>query len=82
MKTRITSKTGTLDLLDVGKSALIAGITTAVTLITGSIYAGRFPTLEELKAAAIAGALGAVSYLIKNLFTPAQIITPAAKQPL
>ncbi len=77
MKTKLTSRTGTLNLLDAGKSALIAGITTAVTLIAGSIYAGRFPTLVELKSAGVAGALAAISYLIKNLFTPAQTITPA-----
>lgn len=77
MKKTKTSRIYTLNLLDLTKSAVLFGITTAVTTIAVSIEAGRFPTLLELKAAGIAGALSATSYLIKNFLTPAQVITPA-----
>lgn len=61
-----------LNLNDVGKAILVAFL----TAFFGSVYAvlqtGKFPDLQELGAAAIAGLTAALGYLTKNLFTNSQ----------
>ena len=75
----VTTTTGSgflnLNLKDVGKAALMLLITTFVSNIVQSIQSGSLPTLAQLKTALIIGATAAVSYLLKNLFTPATPVT-------
>lgn len=58
-----------LNPLDLGKGLLIAFLTAFLTTITQWLNLGTFPTGEQFKIAAIAGAAAAIAYLVKNFFT-------------
>ena len=71
MKT-ITSQMFSLKTRDVLKALLMAALAPVLFLIQQSIAAGDWTfNWKELGMAAIAGFIG---YLIKNFFTPAQIV--------
>lgn len=59
-----------LNLRDLGKSVLMAGIGAIATAIYKSVEAGAFPTtLEQWKQIGLAGLSAAVIYLLKNFLT-------------
>lgn len=60
-----------LNWLDIGKAAIVAGITLGVSTIAQSLDSGALPTLAQLKTAGIVALTASLSYLIKNIFTPA-----------
>lgn len=76
MQQKLTSRKFSLNQFDFLKSAVLAGLTVAVTTIATSIEAGHFPTAPELLVAAKIGALAACSYLIKQFLTPGYKLTP------
>lgn len=55
---------------EVGKSALMAGITASLTLLMAAISAGRLPNLEELKAAGLVGLTTMVGAIIRYFLNP------------
>jgi len=69
---KITSKFLRLNWFDFGKGLIVSAGSAAVTAIQNCITAGA---IDWKTIGSIALASG-VAYLIKNLLTPAQIITP------
>ena len=69
-----TSKQFTVNWLDLGKSILIAAITTVLLMLYPIINASRLPTVEEWKNMGLAALASGLSYVIKNFFTPSQTI--------
>lgn len=63
------SKLLSLNWHDIIKALLVAFLTTFVATIGQSLDAGIFPTLAQIKVAALSGLAAAVAYLAKNLFT-------------
>jgi hypothetical protein len=59
----------TLNWKDLGKGAITAVITAFLTTISVGIYAGRFPSVEELKAAGLTSLAAGCAYIVKNLLT-------------
>lgn len=67
-----TSALYSLNLKDIGKAAIIAALTPALVLAQTTIDSGSLVfNWKQLGMAALAGFIG---YLIKNFFTPAQIV--------
>lgn len=60
----------TLKWTELGKAAIVAGISAGLTLIGASIYAGRFPTIVELKAAGVVAATTAIGVIIRDFAKP------------
>lgn len=60
---------GKLNLKDLGRGLLIAFGTVVLAGVVNALNEGRFPTLAELGALALAGLAAAATYLLKNLFT-------------
>lgn len=55
---------------ELGKAALLAGISAALTLLGTSIYAGRFPTIIELKQAGLVGLTTMIGVIIRDFTKP------------
>ena len=72
-----TSKRFTLNWQDVWKGLKMAVILPALTTIYTSLEAGKFDF--DWKAIAMAAVLGFVGYLIKNFFTPAEVVMKDVK---
>ena len=70
-----TSSLFSLDFKDLGKGLLVAIGGAAIAAIETSISAGSL-TFDWKAIGGVALAAG-LSYLVKNLFTPAQTVTPA-----
>jgi hypothetical protein len=70
-----TSSLFSLDFKDLGKGLLVAVGGAAIAAIETSIQAGSL-TFDWKAIGDVALAAG-LSYLVKNLFTPAQTVTPA-----
>jgi hypothetical protein len=70
-----TSSLFSLDFKDLGKGLLVAVGGAAIAAIETSIQAGSL-TFDWKAIGGVALAAG-LSYLVKNLFTPAQTVTPA-----
>ena len=70
-----TSSLFSLDFKDLGKGLLVAVGGAAIAAIETSISAGSL-TFDWKAIGGVALAAG-LSYLVKNLFTPAQTVTPA-----
>lgn len=67
---------------DLGKGIILAFLTVFVAAVYQSISAGALPTLAEIKADALAGAVAAIAYLLKNLLTNSQdqFVAPEPKK--
>lgn len=84
MATVTTSKSGSLNLRDLVKGLIVvvgtAVISNVYEIIQNSISSGTFtmPTKQELLRAAYYGIAAGLAYLIKNFFTPAQIVITGA----
>lgn len=71
----ITSKKYTLDWRDFGKGLLVSTGTAVLVVVQNSIEGGHLEF--NWKQIGIAAIGAAVTYLLKNFFTPAKIKTPA-----
>jgi hypothetical protein len=59
-----------INLVDLLKSALTAGLTAVATVLYSVVQTGVFPaTLTEWKKIGLVGALAAAGYLLKNLLS-------------
>ena len=67
-----TSEFFTLDLKDLGKGLVVAAGGALITAIQGALVSGAF-NWKEIGGVALAAGF---SYLGKNLFTSAKIVTP------
>lgn len=54
---------------DFGKAVIVAFLTAFVQSLIVVIDGGALPTVSQIKAAAISGAIAAAAYLLKNLLT-------------
>lgn len=74
-QTQTTSKMWTLNLLDLGKGAVVAAITAVLTAIVEAIDAGGIEGVDWGLVGRIALTAG-VGYIAKNWLTPQKVITP------
>lgn len=58
-----------LNIADLVKGSVVAAGTVVLSILGSMIEAGASPTQEQLVLSVKAGALAAISYLVKNLFT-------------
>ncbi len=72
----------TLKMQEIGKAAILAGITAALTLIGTSIYAGKLPTLDELKAAGLVGLTTAIGVIIRDFTKPTTTVIKGLDAPI
>lgn len=72
----------TIKWTELGKAALIAGISAGLTLIGASIYAGRFPTIVELKAAGVVAATTAIGVIIRDFSKPTITVIKGQEAPV
>lgn len=66
---------------EIGKSALMAGITSALTLLMAAINAGRMPNIDELKAAGMVGITTMVGALARYFFNPTTTVIKGQVDP-
>lgn len=77
----VTADTGKLNYKDLLKGALMVAITAILTAAYSAIESGGFETINW-KAVLTTGAIAGVGYLVKNLFTPPQIVLENPPQKL
>lgn len=72
-----------LNVNDLLKSLIVAGLSSVIMLILPILQAGNLPSIYELKSAAVAGLASASAYLLKNLLTNSQdqILKPEKDAP-
>jgi len=70
-----TSPLFRLDLRDAAKGLIVAVGGAVITLIENSISAGTFQL--DWKKIGMAALAAGLAYLVKNFFTPSQVVTPA-----
>lgn len=58
-----------LNIQDLLKGFVVAGLTAIGTVLLPSLESGLFPDLALLKTAGITGLTAGIAYLLKNLFT-------------
>ena len=76
METKIlTSQFLNLNLRDLAKGLLVAVISAVVTALYQIVSTGAFPSIQDLKSVGLVALTTGLAYLIKNFFTPTQIIT-------
>ncbi len=68
--------------LEVGKSALLAGISAALALIGASIEAGRMPTSVELITAGKVGIAAMIAALLRYFFNATTTVIKGQVEPL
>lgn len=73
MQTYITSAFLKLNLVDYGKGLIVAIITAILNFLLPLLTAYSLPSLSDTL---YVGAIAGVGYLVKNFFTPANIVTP------
>jgi hypothetical protein len=78
----VVFKQFTLKWQEVGKSAVMAGITAALTLIGASITAGEFPTSVELISAAKVGGLTMIGAIIRYVLNPTTTVIKGQIDPV
>lgn len=66
---------------EVGKSALMAGITASLTLLMAAISAGRLPNIDELKAAGLVGLTTMAGALIRYFLNPTTTVIKGQVDP-
>ena len=66
---------------EVGKSALMAGITASLTLLMAAISAGRLPNLVELKAAGMVGLTTMIGALARYFLNPTTTVIKGQVDP-
>lgn len=72
----------TLKWQELGKAALLAGITAALTLLGTSIYAGKLPTIVELKSAGLVGLTTAIGVIIRDFTKPTTTVIKGHDAPV
>ena len=60
---------GKLNLRDLVNGLIVAFLTASLTGLISILDSGVLPTLEQLKAAGLAGLVASLAYLLKNLVT-------------
>ena len=70
-----TSKQFSLNLQDLGKGALVSAVAAGLTAFYTILSSGATPTLAALKSIGLVALTSGVAYLVKNFFTPEQVIT-------
>ena len=60
---------GKLNLRDLVNGLIVAFLTASLTGLITILDSGVLPTLEQLKAAGLAGLVASLAYLLKNLVT-------------
>jgi hypothetical protein len=63
------SKLFSIDIVDIGKSALVAALTVIVTGVGTALQAGALPGVSTLEHLGILSLGAGVAYLVKNFFT-------------
>lgn len=77
--TTVTSTQYTLNLRDVLKSLLMAVLTPIIFIVSDSVNAGSL--IFDWHKILIAGLAGGLAYIVKNFFTPSQLVmTDAPKE--
>ena len=66
---------------EVGKSTAMAGITSSLTLLMAAISAGRFPNVDELKAAGMVGLTTMTGALIRYFVNPTVTVIKGQVEP-
>jgi hypothetical protein len=79
MATTTTSKQFTINWRDIVKGLVTAFLTAFVTSVYQWISNGSFPTGDQFKTAGLIGLSAAMAYLIKNFFTPAEVVMTGVK---
>ena len=79
MATTTTSKQFTINWRDIVKGLVTAFLTAFVTSVYQWISNGSFPTADQFKTAGLIGLSAAMAYLIKNFFTPAEVVMTGVK---
>jgi hypothetical protein len=74
------SKLFSIDIVDIGKAALMAGLTVVVTGVGAALQSGALPGIAGLVHLGTLGLGAAVAYLIKNFFTNSSGAIAAAEQ--
>lgn len=72
----------TIKWTELGKAALLAGIAAGLALIGTSIYAGRFPTIVELKQAGLVAATTAIGVIIRDFAKPTVTVIKGQEAPV
>lgn len=70
-----TSKQFRLNLQDLGKGALVSAVAAGLTGLYTILSSGATPTIDNLKSIGLVALTSGVAYLVKNFFTPEQVIT-------
>lgn len=81
MATTTTNKQYTLNWNDLTRGLLLAVISTVLTALLDALQKSGFDNIDW-KAILLVGATTAVSYLVKNFFTPSEIVVQGASQGL
>jgi hypothetical protein len=63
---------GSINLLDIGKGALVAALTVFVGAFGGGLQSGVFPAGPDILVWVKAGLVAGIGYILKNLFTNSQ----------
>ena len=66
---------------EIGKSAMMAGITSSLTLLMAAISAGRLPNVDELKAAGMVGLTTMIGALVRYFFNPTTTVIKGQVDP-
>lgn len=67
---------------ELGKAALLAGISAALALLGTSIYAGQLPTIVELKAAGLVGLTTMIGVVIRDFTKPTVTVIKGQDAPV
>lgn len=67
---------------ELGKAALLAGISAALALLGTSIYAGKLPTIVELKAAGLVGLTTMLGVIIRDFTKPTVTVIKGQDAPV
>jgi len=70
-----TSKQFRLNIQDLGKGALVSAVAAGLTALYTVLGTGATPSLQDLKSIGLVATTSGVAYLVKNFFTPEQVIT-------
>jgi hypothetical protein len=73
MEAKTTAGQGTLNYRDLAKGAIMTVIGAVLTTIYSALDTGGFDTINWRSVLTVA-AISGIGYLIKNLFTPTQIV--------